>query len=131
MYVHMCLFVCLPVSVYICGLSFTVLFIQGKQGEIKHVYRGSVFIQSCNLVENGGLIVAKARHVELAGGTGVVSSCFFMYIHTLAHEHTHMHTHTHAHTHTRACACSQTYTQSTHTNTHACVRSHVLGTHLF
>ena len=48
--------------------------IQGKQGEIKHVYRGSVFIQSRNLVENGGLIVAKARHVELAGGTGAVSS---------------------------------------------------------
>ena len=45
------------------------------------MYRGSVFIQSRNLVENGGLIVAKARHVELAGGTGAVSSslmcCFF------------------------------------------------------
>ena len=38
------------------------------------MYRGSVFIQSRNLVENGGLIVAKARHVELAGGTGAVSS---------------------------------------------------------
>ena len=41
------------------------------------MYRGSVFIQSRNLVENGGLIVAKARHVELAGGTGVVSSSYY------------------------------------------------------
>ena len=41
------------------------------------MYRGSVFIQSRNLVENGGLIVAKARHVELAGGTGVVSFCLY------------------------------------------------------
>ena len=55
--------------------------IQGKQGEIKDVYRGSVFIQSCNLVENSGLIVAKARHVELylAGGTGAVSSSLMYY----------------------------------------------------
>ena len=37
-----------------------------------------MFIQSRNLVENGGLIVAKARHVELAGGTGAVS-CSVMY----------------------------------------------------
>ena len=45
------------------------------------MYRGSVFIQSRNLVENGGLIVAKARHVyvELAGGTGAVSSSLMCY----------------------------------------------------
>ena len=41
------------------------------------MYRGSVFIQSRNLVENGRLIVAKARHVELADGTRVVSSCLY------------------------------------------------------
>ncbi|XP_065901538.1 transcription elongation factor SPT5-like [Dysidea avara] len=46
----------------------------GKQGEIKHVYRGSVFIQSRNMVENGGLIVSKARHVELAGGAGIAAT---------------------------------------------------------
>ena len=43
------------------------------------MYRGSVFILSRNLVENGGLIVAKARHVELAGGTGAVSSSLMCY----------------------------------------------------
>ena len=78
-WVYVCTYVSVCSPVYACALSyFIVLFTQGKQGEIKHVYRGSVFIQSRNLVENGGLIVAKARHVELAGGTGVVSSCFFM-----------------------------------------------------
>ena len=55
--------------------------------------QGSVFIQSRNLVENGGLIVAKARHVELAGGTGVVSSSCVYTVCTLA-----LHTHTHTHT---------------------------------
>ena len=42
---------------------------QGKQGEIKHVYRGNVFIQARQVVENAGIIVCKAKHVELAGGT--------------------------------------------------------------
>ena len=50
------------------------------------MYRGSVFIQLCNLVENGRLIVAKARHVELAGGTGVVSSSLYVTVQS----HTHM-----------------------------------------
>jgi len=44
-------------------------YLQNKQGEIKHVYRGNVFIQAKNVVENGGVIVCKAKHVELAGGT--------------------------------------------------------------
>ena len=67
------------------------------------MYRGSVFIQSRNLVENGGLIVAKARHVELAGGTGVVSFHVHLFCactvcaHTRARTHS-THTHTHAHT---------------------------------
>ena len=64
------------------------------------MYQGSVFIQSRNLVENGGLIVAKARHIELAGGTGVVIlrvyvctqyyyTCFArIYKHTRTHMHT-------------------------------------------
>ena len=42
-------------------------------------------------MENGGLIVAKARHVELAGGTGVVSSC--MPTHTSAPAHAYTYTH--------------------------------------
>ena len=82
---------CVPVFVYYmsCLIKLESLrsffnntfIIQGKQGEIKHVYRGSVFIQSCTLVENGGLIVAKARHVELAGGTGAVSCSVMYYSH--------------------------------------------------
>ena len=50
-----------------------------------------MFIQSRNLVENGGLIVAKARHVELAGGTGVVSfrvHLFCAWAHTQCLYHT-------------------------------------------
>ena len=43
--------------------------IQGKQGEIRHVYRGNVFIQARQVVENAGIIVCKAKHIELAGGT--------------------------------------------------------------
>ena len=73
---------------------------QGKQGEIKHVYRGSVFIQSRNLVENGGLIVAKARHVELAGGTGAVSSFLHVSIFVYRQADTHMHACTPACVHT-------------------------------
>ena len=43
--------------------------LQGKHGEIKHVYRGNVFIQARQVVENAGIVVCKAKHVELAGGT--------------------------------------------------------------
>ena len=45
------------------------LCVQGRHGEIKHVYRGNVFIQARNVVENAGIVVCKAKHVELAGGT--------------------------------------------------------------
>lgn len=43
--------------------------VQHKQGEIKHVFRGNVFLTVRDQVENGGIIVCKAKHVELAGGT--------------------------------------------------------------
>ena len=65
----------------LCSFFNNAFIIQGKQGEIKHVYRGSVFIQSHTLVENGGLIVANARYVELAGGTGAVSYSVMYYSH--------------------------------------------------
>ena len=42
---------------------------QNKEGEIKHVYRGNVFIQARQVLENAGVIACKAKHVELAGGT--------------------------------------------------------------
>ena len=47
-----------------------MLLLQGKQGEVKHVYRGYIFIHTRNLVENGGMIVARSKEVELAGSTG-------------------------------------------------------------
>ena len=48
---------------------------QHKQGEIKHVFRGNVFLIVRDQVENGGIVVAKAKHVELAGGTSHAVSC--------------------------------------------------------
>ena len=97
------------------------------------MYRGSVFIQSRNLVENGGLIVAKARHVELAGGAGVVSSSLFVHTthkhactHTHTHTHTHIHTHTGTHTHARTHAC----THNTHTHTHTHTGLYMFKNHI-
>ena len=87
------------------------------------MYRGSVFIQSRNLVENGGLIVAKARHVELAGGTGVVSFHVHLFCACAHTQHTYSayNTRTHAHTHTHTHACIHIHT---HTHTHTCVHTH-------
>ena len=48
---------------------------QHKQGEIKHVFRGNIFLVVRDQVENGGIVVAKAKHVELAGGTSHAVSC--------------------------------------------------------
>jgi len=41
---------------------------EGKQGEIKHLYRGNAFIQSKTVLENGGIFVVKSRSLQLAGG---------------------------------------------------------------
>ena len=55
----------------------------GREGEVKHLYRGTAFIYNrkvdANLLpitlhlvqhmENGGIFVAKARHLSLAGST--------------------------------------------------------------
>ena len=48
-------------SAYFC------LCVQDKQGMVKHVYRGNVFIQARDLLENAGVIVCKAKHLEQAG----------------------------------------------------------------
>jgi len=40
----------------------------GLQGEIKHLYRGFAFISSKLVMENGGIFVAKAKNLVLAGG---------------------------------------------------------------
>ncbi len=52
-----------------CSPILVLTLLQGKQGEIKHVYRGNVFLQARNVLENGGIVVCRANHVELAGGT--------------------------------------------------------------
>ncbi|UJR38519.1 hypothetical protein I4U23_031185 [Adineta vaga] len=44
-----------------------------KQGQIKHLYRHFVFIYSRTLNENGGLFVAKAKNLLLAGGTSKIT----------------------------------------------------------
>ena len=55
------------------------LSVQHKQGEIKHVFRGNVFLTVRDQVENGGIVVCKAKHVELAGGTShAVSSLILL-----------------------------------------------------
>ncbi|XP_011410252.2 PREDICTED: transcription elongation factor SPT5-like [Amphimedon queenslandica] len=41
----------------------------GKQGEVKHVYKGYVFIHARNVMENGGVIVTRSKDLELAGST--------------------------------------------------------------
>uniref|UniRef100_UPI00358F19F6 transcription elongation factor SPT5-like isoform X3 n=1 Tax=Myxine glutinosa TaxID=7769 RepID=UPI00358F19F6 len=41
----------------------------GREGEVKHLFRGFAFLHSKKLVENGGMFVCKTRHVVLAGGS--------------------------------------------------------------
>lgn len=41
----------------------------GRQGEIKHLYRNFAFLHSRMMLENGGIFVCKCRHLVLAGGT--------------------------------------------------------------
>ena len=102
MYACVCLYVvcaslCLCLVILLNLLS--VIFTQGKRGIIKTCVLRSVFMQSRSLVENGGLIVAKARHVELTGDTGLVSSC--MHTHKrMQHAYTHV---AHIHIHTQTC----------------------------
>ena len=41
----------------------------GRQGEIKHLYRNFAFLHSRMMLENGGIFVCKCRHLVLAGGS--------------------------------------------------------------
>uniref|UniRef100_A0A8C7JAV5 Transcription elongation factor SPT5 n=1 Tax=Oncorhynchus kisutch TaxID=8019 RepID=A0A8C7JAV5_ONCKI len=41
----------------------------GREGEIRHIFRGFAFLHCKKLVENGGMFVCKTRHVVLAGGS--------------------------------------------------------------
>lgn len=41
----------------------------GLQGEIKHLYRGTAFLHSRTVLENGGIFVCKTRHLLLQGAS--------------------------------------------------------------
>lgn len=41
----------------------------GRQGEIKHLYRGTAFLYSRMVLENGGIFVCKTRHLLLQGAS--------------------------------------------------------------
>ena len=45
--------------------------VQGREGEIRHLFRGFAFLHCKKLVENGGMFVCKTRHLVLAGGSKV------------------------------------------------------------
>ncbi|XP_041321457.1 transcription elongation factor SPT5, partial [Pyrgilauda ruficollis] len=42
---------------------------KGREGEIRHLFRGFAFLHCKKLVENGGMFVCKTRHLVLAGGS--------------------------------------------------------------
>ncbi|XP_068702308.1 transcription elongation factor SPT5-like [Montipora capricornis] len=46
----------------------------GLQGEIKHLYRSFAFLSSKMVIENGGMLVCKTKHLVLAGGGKAVSN---------------------------------------------------------
>ncbi|XP_015676506.1 transcription elongation factor SPT5, partial [Protobothrops mucrosquamatus] len=41
----------------------------GREGEIRHIFRGFAFLHCKKLVENGGMFVCKTKHLILAGGS--------------------------------------------------------------
>jgi len=52
-------------------LLITHNFLQGKEGEIRHLYRGFAFLHSKKVIENGGIFVARTRQLALAGSSRV------------------------------------------------------------
>ncbi|XP_015766127.1 PREDICTED: transcription elongation factor SPT5-like [Acropora digitifera] len=46
----------------------------GLQGEIKHLYRSFAFLSSKMVIENGGMLVCKTKHLVLAGGGKAISN---------------------------------------------------------
>ena len=51
--------------------NFMIIFLQGRSGEIKHLYRSFAFLLSRMMTENGGYFVCKTRHLVQAGGAKV------------------------------------------------------------
>ncbi|XP_069689905.1 transcription elongation factor SPT5-like isoform X2 [Periplaneta americana] len=46
----------------------------GRDGEIRHLYRNIAFLHSRMYLENGGIFVCKAKHLQLVGGLKVTMS---------------------------------------------------------
>ncbi|XP_078367088.1 LOW QUALITY PROTEIN: transcription elongation factor SPT5-like [Oculina patagonica] len=46
----------------------------GLQGEIKHLYRSFAFLSSKMVIENGGILVCRTKHLVLAGGGKAASN---------------------------------------------------------
>lgn len=55
-------------------------FLQGREGEIRHLFRGFAFLHCKKLVENGGMFVCKTRHLVLAGGSKVSVSLAALHV---------------------------------------------------
>ena len=60
-------------------LIMRIEYLQGRDGEIKHLYRNFAFLHSRMYLDNGGIFVCKTRHLQLAGGakvsTAIVLHC--------------------------------------------------------
>lgn len=60
------------VSLYVeVGINRSIDYLQGRAGEIKHLYRNFAFLHSRMYLDNGGIFVCKTRHLQLAGGAKV------------------------------------------------------------
>ena len=45
--------------------------LQGRHGEIRHLFRSFAFLHSRMMTENAGIFVCRTRHLVLAGGSKV------------------------------------------------------------
>ena len=61
---------------YLSILLFFLNFIQGENGEIRHLFRGYAFLYSRKVTQNGGMFVCHSRDLLLAGGTKVCTRIF-------------------------------------------------------
>jgi hypothetical protein len=52
-------------------INISIGYLQGRDGEIKHLYRNFAFLHSRMYLDNGGIFVCKTRHLQLAGGAKV------------------------------------------------------------
>ena len=53
------------------GQLVIIIIIQGRSGEIRHLYRSFAFLHSRLMTDNGGIFVCRTRNLVLAGGNRV------------------------------------------------------------